>query len=1114
MKTKLYKHILLALTFLVLSAAAFAQGTVTVSGTVTDLRTGESIPGAVVSVKGGTSATTTDIDGRYFIAASPSSTLLVQCLGYVSGESSVGKRTVIDFALETDSEILDETVIVGYGTLKKSQLVGSVETVSGEVLEDRVNTNISKSLQGQIPGLSIIQTDGKPTHGGNIYIRGGATSYVSRGSAGGSKASYSIGQGGSALVLVDGVESDMSTVNPDDVESVTVLKDASSSVIYGARAAYGVILITTKSAKGDKLSISYNGSYSINSRTVKWENEVISDGLTYLETAYEHFEGHDATPGSAGMTPTKLNTYSVPSDYLERFRSHVESGATNTWELVDGQYVYYGNENYLKKFYRPWNGTTTQSLSISGSSGKVSYALSGRYYTQDNIYKIGNEDYNSYNLRSKISVQALDFLSFDSNTSLSVMNYDQPVFSRNSKSVGSQLWQIAMMGLPVIPATNEDGTYTIGGASSGYASFNEGTSEHTDDRMTVTSTTGVTFEPFKDVFKIRGEFTFKDTRREQQRHVGAVSYSSAPGTVTYYVPRTESYMKYWQSDTKRIIANVVATWTPKLGQNHNLNVVGGWNLEDYDYSLHYILRTGLLYPDKANFELMDGLDPELSQNKSSYGLVGFFGRANYTLRNKYILELSARYDGSSKFPASQQWGFFPSASAGWRLSNEPWMKWSRHWLDNLKIRANFGSLGNGAIAPYSFLTTMGVSKTDNVFDGALVPKVSEPSVVPDNLTWETVTTGDVGLDADFLGSRLSFSGDIYVRDTDNLYVQGPEIPATYGASTPKGNYGALRTSGWELTLSWRDTFILAAKDLTYNVKFSLWDSRTKVTKFYNESGGMFNYYEGKYLGEIWGFRTDGLFASNEEASAWPVDTFHNFVPRSGPYAGDLKFVDTNEDGTIGVGSWTLDDHGDLERIGNESPRYQFGLNLGFQWNGIDFSAFFQGVGKRDWYPSQGSDFFWGGYARAYVAYVLKDQAGDNHAILDKSTDNWTLANADKNPYWTRRTYGTANSATGALTFPNDHFLQNAAYVRLKNLTVGYTIPSQITGKARISKARVYLSGENVFTWSPLFRHTSMFDPEVIGNGDSDFTSGTSTSMGDGYSYPMLRTFTLGVNISF
>ena len=1099
---------------LAVRAELYAQNNISVTGIVTDAQTKEPVVGAVIMQKGTSAAVMSDNDGKYTISVDSDGTLVCSCLGYSDTEEVVFGRAKINFALKVDTQMIEETVVVGYGTLKKSQLVGSVESVSGEVLEDRVTSDVTRSLQGQVPGLNIIQTDGKPTHGGKIYVRGGSTSYISRGASGGSKASYEIGQGGSALVLIDGVEGELSQVNPEDVESVTVLKDASSSVIYGAKAAYGVILVTTKSSKNEKVSISYNGSYTINQRTVKWEDNVISDGLTYLETFYEHWLGQTATPLKEGDRPTKINIYPIPSDYLEKYREHMLNGGGKKTEVVNGSYVYYGyDENYLAAFYKPTNGTQTHNISISGSSDKVSYNVSGRYYAQEGIYKVGNEDYDAFNLRSKINIKINDWLSFDNNTALYKMTYSQPFFSKgNSGGVGSQLWQIGVAGFPVIPIYNEDGTYTVGATPGGYASFADGHSGQIDNQLTLSTVLGLTVEPIKDVLKIRGDFSYKVAKTDRERFVAPTSYSKGPGSDIAYATQADSYFRENAYAKSHLTANVVATWTPKLGENHQLNVVGGWNLEDYKYSARETLRLGMLYPELVNFELMDGEQVSLKDDGNSYGQVGFFGRANYSLLKRYIFELSARYDGSSRFPIHQQWGFFPSASFGWRLSEEPWMEGAKSWLDNLKIRANAGSLGNGTVAPFTYMTLMGVTKTGKVFDGAFVPKVDDPAVVPDNLTWETVTTYDVGLDMDILRNRLSLSADYYIRNTDNLYVAGPEIPASFGADTPKGNYGALQTKGWELTLAWKDQFKLAGKDFRYNVKASLWDSRTWVTKYYNQSGGMFNFYEGKELGELWGFRTDGYFLSNDEAAAYNAEIpnqFHNYYPTSGPYAGDIKFLDTSDDKKIDTGSWTIDDHGDLERIGNESPRYQFGLNLDFRWNGIGLSAFFQGVGKRDWYPSQGSDFFWGNYARAY-SYVLKDQAG-NKVILDKSTENWTVTNPGA--YWPRPTYNTANNAKGALTFPNDYFLLNAAYVRLKNLTLDYTFSGNWLKKANIQKLRLYLTGENLFTWSPLFKYTSMFDPEVIGNGDSDYTSGTNTSMGDGYSYPMLRTFTIGINIT-
>lgn len=438
-------------------------------------------------------------------------------------------------------------------------------------------------------------------------------------------------------------------------------------------------------------------------------------------------------------------------------------------------------------------------------------------------------------------------------------------------------------------------------------------------------------------------------------------------------------------------------------------------------------------------------------------------------------------------------------------------------MDNFKIRANYGSLGNGTVSPYSFLETMDINKSSVIFDGGFVNYTTNPSVVPKTLTWETVTTYDVGLDFDLLKSRLSFSGDWYRRNTTDLITIGPELPQVYGASAPKGNYASLKTTGWELTLSWRDAFKLAGKDFTYGIKGSVWDTRTWVKEFTSTSGDILDYYSGKELGEIWGFRTDGIFRDNAEANAWATDSYHKNGSNFRAYAGDLKFLDLNGDGKIDYGKGTLDDHGDLDRIGDITPRYQYGVNLDFKWNGIGLSMFFQGVGKRDWYPMVETAYFWGQYNRPYCGYLMKTQTGDNYAQIDYSTENWTVVNYDKNPYWSRRVGYSANRNVGPLTVENDHYLQNAAYIRLKNLTVDYSFPKKLVNKIGMQGARIYCSMENLWTWSPMFKYTDMFDPEGIGVGDSDFDSTSKiglSGVGDGMSYPMLRTFTFGLSLTF
>ena len=1125
MKIKNARRFALLLVLMVMGVSLFAQSS-KISGVVRD-SSGQPVPGAAVLVKGTTNGAITDIDGAYTINAPGDAVLECQFIGYKTQETAVGGRAKIDFTLVEDSEMLEGTVLVGYGTLKKAQVVGSVENLSGDAIEDRPNANVTRSLQGQVAGLNIIQTDGKASHSGQIYVRGNATSYNSRTNfnSSASGTSHSIGNGGSALVLIDGVEGDLSTVNPADVETVAVLKDASSAAIYGAKGCYGVILVTTKNADSEKFSISYNGSFSLNYRTVYWEDNIVSDGLEWTEAFYEFYQNDARVPGSTGKIPTTANTLNIATvgdNYLTQFRNLRKLSEELGQEFSpyggygsSGQYIYYGSTNWLEQFYKRYNTSQTHDLSVKGSSKRLSYSLTGRFYTQDGIYKVGTDDYKTYNIRSKARIQATKWLSIDNNTSIYYSSQTQPMFTTSS-ILGKQLDQ---HGQPIAVPYNEDGTYTLNANKTGFTSFLEGNTGQDDKNLTVVSKTGADITFIKDVLTLHGDFSYKAIRRERERYRAPLSFYATPGTETEYVAQASSYKSHWNYNTDYITANAFATWTPKLGDNHTLNVVAGWNLENYQYNRFYLQRTGMIFPDKhSSFEMFDGIETtKVEQNDSSYGIVGFFGRANYTLLGRYIFEASVREDGSSKFPTASQWGFFPSGSIGWLLSKEPWMKWSRGWLDNFKIRANMGSLGNGTVSPYSFLETMGIDKTSVLIDGALVNYTTQPSVIPQTLTWEKVTTYDVGLDADFLHSRLSFSGDIYRRDTDDLITTGPEIPALYGASSPKGNYAALKTNGWEATLSWRDSFKLGGKDFTYSIKGSLWDTRTWVTKYETTNHLCLGYYEGKEIGEIWGFRTDGYFRTNSEANAWATDSYHKNGSNFRAYAGDLRFIDMDGDGTIGYGKQTVEDHGDLDVIGNATPRYQYGINLDFKWNGFGLSMFFQGVGKRDWYPAVETAYFYGMYNRPYSGFLMKSQTGNNYAHIDYDDPEWTVTNYDDNPYWTRRVGYSANRNVGPLTVENDYYLQNAAYIRLKNLTVDYSLPAKAVKKIGMQAARIYVSMENLWTWSPMFRHTDMFDPEVITTGDSDFDSTSEyglSGVGDGYSYPMLKSFTFGLNLTF
>lgn len=1106
-----------ALLWSALALSSNGQTKLAITGKVTELESGSEVVGAGIMVKGTGNGTISDLDGSYSINASQGDTLVCQFIGFRDAVAIIGSNPVINFQLESDATIIDQSVVVGYGTLKKTQLVGAVENLDGDALSSRINANVSRSLQGQVSGLNIIQTDGKPTHSGSIYIRGNSTSYHTRSSAGNAEgATYSIGTGSSALVLIDGVEGDLSQVNPDDVETIAVLKDASSAAVYGARGAFGVVLVTTKKAKEERVTVNLSANVSLNERVIKWEDGIETDGYTWAKSFAEFYQGKDRTPSSSGTFPSDLHRIMPFSqEYLDELYQRSLTGYKNPVAVDEkGNYMYYGSTNWLEEFYTPRHISQTHSLSISGAGKRLSASLSGRYYNQGSIYKIGKESFNNFFLRAKVAFKISDRISIDNNTSMNKRNYLQPYY-KSDRPVIAKL--IDDSGIPLFVPSNPDGSQTSIATQNGYWKFKNGNDYQDEETIDVTTSTGLDIVFIKDVLKFRADFSYKATRLNRNRVEAASEYSTSWGAFTDEVLHENSFKSRWMYDTNYWTANAVLTWTPKLNEKHDLNTVVGWNAEDYQYKYYRLYRTGLLTSEVPSFELMDGTENNIYNDyETNYSTVGVFARINYSILRRYIFEVSARYDGSSKFPENHKWGFFPSASLGWRLSEEPFMKNAKSWLDNLKIRANVGSLGNANVSPYRFIEKVSVGNSSLLLDGEKVPYANMPSVVPESLTWETVTTYDVGLDWDMFKNRLSFSGDYYIRNNDDVIITGAELPGVYGTSTPAGNYGKIQTKGWELTLSWKDQFHLGGKPFCYSVKASVWDSRTWVREYNNTTGNIFTFYNGKELGEIWGFRTDGIFLSNEEADNWVIDDFHKNGDNFREYAGDLKFVDMDGDGRIGVGAGTLDDHGDLVRIGNNTPRYQFGLNLDASWNNFSISLFFQGVGKRDWYPECESGLFWGQYNRPYSA-LLKTQEGDNAVRIDYSTPNWVVTNADKNPYWTRQVGYSANRNVGPLTFENDHYIQNVAYVRLKNATLSYSFTQDWMKKAKIEALRIYLTGENLLTFSPLYKHTKMFDPEGIESGDSDFGGAGVTGLygvGNGYSYPMLRSYTIGVNLTF
>ena len=772
---QLLKHLLFCA--IVAAAATFqlqAQ-TQTIRGTVSEAGSGEPVYGAVVKIDGTSRGTMTDLDGRYSIEARAGETLVCSLLGYTTFSAVVGEGRVIDFSLTPDTQALSEAVVVGYGTLKKTQLVGAVETLDAEALEGRANSDVTRSLQGQVPGLNIIQTDGKPSHSGNVYIRGNSTSYQSRISATNAESSsHSIGQGGSALVLIDGVEGSLSNVNPDDILTVSVLKDAASASVYGARGAYGVILVTTKAPKTDVVKVNYNGSVSVKSRLVKWENELVTDGYTWAQCFVENFLGNDRVPGTTGTYPKDISgVMDFSPDYLAELGRRAEAGYTDqVGQDASGKYVYYGNTNWYKLIYKDANTATTHNLSVQGSSNKLSWMVSGRFYSQDSIYKIADETFGNYNLRSKGKIQIRPWLSIENNTSLYIENYHQPTLSSVGSATGNVYEAMERYGNPLAVPYNPDGTFTRLAGSNGFMALADNRTYQEEKEQRINTTFTLNADIIKDVLNFKADYSYGVQNDHKTRvAVPLISYVGPDQSFENYA---DGYMSQWKYYVYKNAANAVLTFTPKLGEAHELNIMAGANMEKTSRRVLYVYMKEFLDPDDPNFSLMPADEtnfPKIDENGSwDKGLLGFFARVNYTLLKRYIFEVAGRYDGSSLFPANSRWGLFPSASVGWRVSEEPFMEATRSWLNNLKLRANMGTLGNAQISPYSFLQTYSTSKSSSLKNGSYFYYISAPGIVLDDVTWEKVTTYDVGLDADFFRNRLSLSGDWYMRNTTDLYI--------------------------------------------------------------------------------------------------------------------------------------------------------------------------------------------------------------------------------------------------------------------------------------------------------------------------------------------------------
>jgi len=1053
------------------------SASISVEGEVVD-EDGLPLIGVNIQVKGTNQGTATDFDGRFSLEDIDEDAILVlSYIGYQTQEVPVSGQSTLKIVMTSDSQLLDEIVVVGYGTQKKVNLTGAVDVVGSEVFENRSNPNVTQALQGAIPNLNLALEDGKPTRSASYNIRGRT----------------SIGQGGSALVLIDGVEGDPSFLNPNDIESVSVLKDAASAAIYGARGSFGVVLITTKQPEKGRTTINYSGNASFQSLAMK--PEFVTDGVTWLE----HFR--EAYYNAQGTVPTSINNnmqyYS--DEWLDRMREWKASGeGPKTIIRPNGDYEYYSNFDWMGHLFRDQTLAQDHNLTVSGGTDKSDFYLSGRIYDFGGIYNLDPDTYRSYNLRAKGSLQALDWLKLTNNIEFSNNNYHMP-YTAAGRSANVNRY-IEVSAFPTMPMYNPDGTYTRGAAYT-LGAFVEKNNYQYNKQALFKNTVGMQSQFFDNKFRVNGDFTFRYNDRDHfWKRVKVPYYQNAEQEAPSYVGDLNGIIYEWLGHTMYTASNFYAEYENTFSQKHYLKAMGGWNYETSAYKANSIQRNQLLLESAESVQLATGSSIVPGASVTNWRTAGTFFRLNYGYMDRYLVEFNGRYDGSSRFPVDQQWGFFPSVSAGWRISEEPFWNVNNKIFSDLKIRASYGSLGNGNISPYQFLELLSISTSGRVLDGDQHKRTGVPAPIPSGITWEKATTSDIGLEFGMLDGRLRFDGDYYIRKTTDMYVAGPTLPDIFGAASPKGNYADMTTKGFEMTLSWQDGISLGNKPFNYEIRGSLYDYVSRIDEFNNPTLRFTDYYKGMIIGELWGFETDGFF----KVDPAPEDYINTIFKSSADAvwrAGDLKIKnrDGSEDNMITKGDQTVENPGDMTIIGNTEPRYQYSFKLGADWSGFFFSAFLHGVGQQHWYPGQESAF-WGQYNRGY-----------NQIPAWHLGNYWTEDNPDA--YLPR--YSQYNGALGFSNHvPNDRYLQKVSYLRLKNVQLGYSLPNSLITRIGVRKAQVYVSGENIASWSPLYKVAPNFMDvsTAIGTSDSDLNS--NYNQGAGNNYPMLKSYSIGISVTY
>ena len=1033
-----------------------------ITGVVKDTN-GEPMIGVTVMVKGTGTGTITDIDGKYSVSVPGNKSVLTfSFVGYTTKEVTVGNQKSINVTLSEDSKMIDEVVVIGFQSQKKGNLTASVASVGAEALENRPVANIGQALQGMVPGLNISIEGGDPNKVPSLNIRG-ATTFRQRGTSNDDKNKFDV-KSGSPLILLDGVEitaEDLNQLNPNDIDNMSFLKDASAAAIYGTRATFGVILVTTKGGNYNqkaKIDYSYNLAF---------------DQPYELPDILDSYYIYKALRDKEVWTGTIAEYSQHDRDMLDHMMAYMKDPVNNKPYFMEGDAIQWvGNTNPYKELVKSWTPTQKHNLSISGGGDRISYYISLGMQDQKGMYEIKTDRLKRYNAMLSINAKVTKWFNVAAKASYNVFDYEGPT----QQTDGMNLWSYAKSYYPenfiYQPVLTGPDDFLPNHPTENPVSYLYAGGRNISSRRKTILSISPEFTIIPKILKIKADLSVAPTTYQKEKTHPKQARVNNSWTALETRWATENTGEVTRSTTDRYAINVYADYNQTFKEKHNVSVLLGLNQEEESYAGSTLYLKNMLDPYILNPELVQDVTANTSANSHhEIASRALFGRIMYNYMSRYLIELDARYDGSSKFPKDSRFQFFPTVSLGWRVSEEKFMEWSKDWLDNFKIRASWGRLGSQPDSEYPYQSVFSTSEGYFLFDGTRYPTgINTPSLINPNLTWEKSTTKNLGFDFTFLQSRLTFTADIFERKvTDILIPGGKDYPALIGDDDlPFENAGILKTTGFA---KWSDKL---ANGFRYSVGVALSDDKAKVVSYPSNPTNKIGdgvLYKGYTVGDIWGYVTGGILQEGDfdgvGANGKPL--YHGPYFKGGQaYPGYIWYQDLDHDGVITTGLNTVDDPGDRKVIGNNAPRYRYNITANFQYKGFDLDLMFQGVGKRDYWLSSTSSY-WGNGAGSWEVY----------------NNSWT-------PERTDAKFPMYGSGTGS--YPQTGYLLDASYIKLKQVILGYTFPRALINKIGLEKLRLNLAAYNLFTISDMPKYY-----------DADYLSDA---------YPPKRTFSVGIQVGF